>query len=96
MFKTASLNTWTLRANSFFVGDKRIEVVRERFVSLEPQLPFLYIPDSDFSKFREQLNNIIGTPICSYSDNVCKFQAPCSENTWKDKIGMKIRLFDAS
>jgi|TARA_B110000305_G_C19017333_1_gene437714 hypothetical protein len=53
LFKTASVNTWTLRANSFFVGDKRIEIARDRYVSLEPQLPFLYIPDSDFSKFRE-------------------------------------------
>jgi hypothetical protein len=73
VFKTVALNTWSLRANNLKLGVEKLAASGYRQVSMEPQLPYLYMPDADFTQFREKLNKIIGTPVCSYGDNLCKF-----------------------
>lgn len=94
VFKTLATNTWSLRANNFKLGTQTLSHTGYRQVSLEPQLPYLYLPNADFQQFREKLTKIIGTPICSYGDNVCKFQSPCPGNPFASKMGMKIRIYD--
>ena len=95
VFKTIAINSWSLRANNLKLGVEALKTSGYRQISLEPQLPYLYMPDADFDEFRLKLNKIIGTPVCAYGDNLCKFQSPCPGNQWASKIGIKIRIYDA-
>jgi hypothetical protein len=52
VFKTVALNTWSLRANNLKLGVEKLAASGYRQVSLEPQLPYLYMPDADFTVFR--------------------------------------------
>lgn len=49
-----------MKARDFKIGDKDIQPSGggTRFVSLEPQLPYLYIPERDFDVFTTQMHKI--------------------------------------
>lgn len=49
VFHTIATNSWSLRANNFRLGTEMLKHSGYRQVSLEPQLPYLYLPNSDFS-----------------------------------------------
>jgi hypothetical protein len=92
LFKTYDKYTWTLKANNFKIGDKDINAKDngQRFVSLEPQLPYLYLPEADFEAFTTQVHKIydkwfnIRQKKKKCGDTVCKFDTKCSEVDKKD------------
>ena len=48
-----------------------------RNVSIEPQLPYVYLPDSDFMRFVETWAYSNNKVFCSYHSNFCKFKYDC-------------------
>ena len=44
MFKTQTVKSWDLRATKFFLGDK-IFANGDQSVSLDPQMPYIYLRD---------------------------------------------------
>lgn len=80
LLKTYNEYTWSVRAKNFKIGDKDITTTTDRFVSLEPQLPYLYIPSDDFDTFTSQVHKIydkwynIRKKKQKCGDTYCKFE----------------------
>ena len=73
-----SIKDWSLQGLSFEFKGTTTAISRK--ISIAPQYPHVYIPDTDFSKIRAKL----GSSTCSTSSNYCKFEYPCSDDKIKD------------
>ena len=84
VLKTQDEKSWTLTASKFMYGDESLlknEV--EKNIDINPHLPYLYIPNADFTHFGLTLNNMyFGTnyPIdCDYAGNYCRWNQHCDD-----------------
>lgn len=73
-----STKDWSLNGLSFEFKGTKTAVSRK--ISIAPQYPHVYIPDTDFSKIRAKL----GSGTCSTGSNYCKFKYPCSDDRIKN------------
>ena len=73
-----STKDWSLNGLSFEFKGTTTSISRK--ISIAPQYPHVYIPDTDFSKIRAKL----GSSTCSTGSNYCKFNYPCSDDRIKN------------
>lgn len=94
MYQTAGTNTWNLKASDFHFG--KTNMPAKRLVSIEPQVEYVYAPDSDFQHFRAKVLRMKEfKPNCAWDDNVCKFDMPCEDVKAANDLDLKIRIYDA-
>lgn len=56
-----------------------------------PNLPFIYIPDSDFRQMAQIVNGLFGKTVCNPTDSFCRFDMSCDKVPRKD-ISLEIIL----
>lgn len=72
VYQTAGTNTWNLKADQFYFGKNKMTA--KRFVSIEPQVEHLYIPDWDFKYYRSKILKMKEfNPECKGDAIICKF-----------------------
>ena len=80
MFKTVSDISWVIKGNSFKLGDTTF-LEQERFVNMDPMVPYLYIPDADFQlvaqRIHKNFERFFQNKICD--DGKCRFDKPCDQ-----------------
>mmetsp|Transcript_8602 Transcript_8602/g.14529 ORF Transcript_8602/g.14529 Transcript_8602/m.14529 type:complete len:242 (+) Transcript_8602:551-1276(+) len=80
MFRTNNNGNWMLGVESYqFNKMDLVDSTQTRYVFLEPQLPFIYIPDSDFKTFRTVMKNSYPNIECDTSKNYCRFLEKCED-----------------
>ena len=83
LYKTADKTRWSVKGQHLKANGHKVAENRE--VQFDMQLPYLYIPDDDFTNFAVSMA-IFDTKIkCSSRDNSCKYKTPCSQvnqNRW--------------
>jgi hypothetical protein len=62
VFRTTSLNSWRLQANKWLLGN--VEWQSKRLIDIDPSLPYIYIPTSDWDLLRVQLQRM--TDVCTH------------------------------
>jgi len=62
-------------------------------LEINPHLPYLYLPDEDWTKFEEIMTKTYDDILCSYRLNVCYWNAPCERVQKKGKT-FKMEVFD--
>jgi hypothetical protein len=95
MIKTRDLNSFQLNANQFHLGDT-LFLNKNRAIDIDPQLPYIYMPDLDFIKIQEKLQELYYGQdiICDYTTNFCKFNKPCSDVNALDGYDFKVTFYD--
>lgn len=76
MYETTGTNSWNLKADQFHFG--KTNMPAKRLISIEPQVEYVYVPDSDFQHFRSKLLKMKDfDPNCKSDDLICRFDRPC-------------------
>jgi hypothetical protein len=69
----------------------------KRLVSIEPQVEYIYAPDSDFKHLRAKVLKMKEhSPYCKAGDLICRFDKPCHEVSVGRDLDLKIRIYDPS
>jgi len=59
------------------------ELANDYTLTIEPQLPFVYLPPSVFTSFVDAVNEKTkgkyNDPVCDVSKNACKFPVSCDK-----------------
>ena len=58
VLKTANEKSWTLIASEFMYNNKSLLTGVNKNVDLNPHLPYLYIPDGDWTHFAFVINDL--------------------------------------
>jgi hypothetical protein len=94
MYKTKDLSSWSIKIRNMYLNnDALIDAGGTRYLSLDMQLPYLYLPNADFIKFQVQMANFDRNIHCNYHNNYCKWYQSCDSlqtNTW----AMTLEMFD--
>lgn len=85
LYKTKDTSTWSITGESFTFQDLTTKV--ERYFSIDPQFPFVYIPKDDWLKLR----NKVGSGVAVLSKNWIKFDQRC-ENMPATKYDINFTL----
>ena len=78
-------NDYILMAQNFYLKDINYVNGIPKKIYVSPHLPYLYIPDADYTHFGFKFNEIYpnaGTEDgfdCSFTDNHCRFSKSCTE-----------------
>lgn len=75
LYKTKDTSTWSITGESFSFQDVTTKV--ERYFSIDPQFPFVYIPKDDWYKLYIKLRNNIGSGRADLTKNYIKFDQRC-------------------
>jgi len=80
MVRTRDVNSFQLNAHQFYIGEE-LFLDKIRAIDIDPMLPYIYMPDLDYVKIQEKLQEIYyGQGIkCDYTMNYCRFSKPCSD-----------------
>lgn len=84
VYRTKSLNKWSLKGGNISVN-KHVPLSGEREFQFKFQLPYLYLPPSDFKYFAEKMSIFNLNLRCNVRDNYCKFKKSCDKvslSTW--------------
>ena len=78
--RTRSNKTWEVELDNAKIGDLAIDLSpMTRFVHLELAYPYIYVPQTDFSKISKAINDKYGISICNAKANRCFYNQPCSK-----------------
>lgn len=69
-----------------FLGDRRV-------ISIDPHIPYLYIPNADWTDFAQAMTAHYSNLICEFSKNRCYFDIACGKLNI-DNIPFEIRIYD--
>ena len=64
-----------------------------RLIEFDPSYPFVYMPDEDYQRTLDSLENVLGGRLpafeSSFEDNYARYKGPCKDvfDTWKDVRG---------
>jgi hypothetical protein len=58
MFKTNSRSKWSIPAQDIWFNDEKILDGVEKLLELNPHLPFIYIPEADWTHFGYAINKL--------------------------------------
>ena len=97
---TINKGTWSLKSNFAKLGDEKVFDVgtdNYRKVTIDPQLPYLYIPEKDFQSFAIATLTKYGTRDVRCQNNFyhrCIFQMPC-DRVPERGLDLVVRVFDS-
>ena len=60
-----------MAGKNFYIGANHFIYGQVRYLEINPNLPYLYIPDDDFISFQSLMVKMYPDIICSYKLNVC-------------------------
>ena len=80
---------WHIPATSYKVGYIPVPNSRSRKLTLNPELPYLYLPASDFAGISERINTIMAEEVCKGS--MCRYDTPCDQRA---NISLQIQITD--
>lgn len=74
------------------------QVSPQRYIDIDPQLPFLYVPNEDWISIAERLANIYRDQaiICEFEQNYCLFEKPCSSVNAPAGKELRVRIYDVA
>ena len=83
VLKTENEKSWTLKSSLFsYNGTNLFTSVVEKNIDLNPHLPYLYIPDADWTHFAYSMHNIYATTgydiDCDFGGNYCRWATDCN------------------
>lgn len=93
LFKCQDLTAWRVKAKNFDIGSDAFIAGTTRYLEINPHLPYLYLPDEDWTKFEEIITKTYEDILCSYRLNVCYWNMPCERAPKKGKT-FKMEVFD--
>jgi hypothetical protein len=93
MFRCQDLNAWRVAGRNFYIGVNHFIRGQVRYLEINPNLPYLYIPDEDFISFQSLMVKMYPDIICSFKLNVCYWDKSCSEVKTKSNP-FRIEIFD--
>lgn len=93
VFKCQDLTAWRVGAKNFAIGSDAFIPGATRYLEMNPHLPYLYLPDEDWTKFEEIMTKTYKDILCSYRLNVCYWNTPCEGAQKKGKT-FKLEVFD--
>ena len=75
--------SWTLSASEIYLNGNNTLTNITKQIHMMPHLPFMYIPDADWTHVAYTLNNLYPAnshiPLdCDYSSNYCRFSTTCN------------------
>ena len=76
LLRTQHKGTWDLRCSQLKLDTEYL--AEDSIVRIEPQLPYLYLPEHYYAKFKEKINKRYGSEVCPPDKNYCKFDKLCS------------------
>lgn len=85
VYRTKSLSSWALRGRKVQVNGHDLTGGKEREIQFDMQLPYIYLPYSDWLQFSQKIAEFNLNIVCNYNENYCRFNQPCSEvqlNEW--------------
>lgn len=71
-FRTYSPQHWDLKADNFMIDGKAF-LSDVRIISIDPHIPYLYIPNNDWNDFAREMSLIYADIVCEFSANRCYF-----------------------
>jgi len=91
--KSVSDDSVKLRAYDVVIGDSGVrQVLSERTLVFEPQVPFMYAPKDDFKSFLNvAVREYSGIQCSNRHKGSCHFEMPCNEVSPSDKA-KKLRI----
>lgn len=94
-FKTKDSTSWTIEADAFYLdGDSFVSGIKKD-IDFSPHLPYLYLPNGDWTHFAFRMGEKYPDIDCSYGSNHCRWSKPCSQVDRK-AMPMSFNLFDDS
>lgn len=60
------------------IGYTDINLNQNRYISLDPAYPHMYLPASDFTIVSERINTLSNARVCSLEKGNCMFEQPCT------------------
>lgn len=93
MYKTVDLTQWSVMAKDLQANGHDLTKHVDRKILFDMQLPYLYLPEYDYTSLQIAMAQFNLNLICSSSKNYCKFEQSCttvSFNTWY----LKFSLYD--
>lgn len=95
MYQTTSTKAWNLKADQFHFGQTNMPA--KRLISIEPQVEYIYVPDSDFQHFRSKFLKMEEfEPNCQSDDLMCRFNKHCNDVKVGSNLDLRIRIYDPS
>ena len=98
MVKTQNQNSWNLPISKLECGANQFLRNAPRTVELAQNMPYVYIPDSDWNQFAYKMSQLVrdsedeSTPVkCSYMENYCRWETKCANVKISDDA-LKITL----
>lgn len=78
--RTRDSRNWVLKSSEIKLNGVSFLSGVDKDIDISPHLPYLYMPDGEWSHFAYTMNNMFGSQIqCEWGDNYCRFQGACSK-----------------
>ena len=78
MLKSANVDTWAVRFYQLEVNSLIWKMPQKtRYMLIEPQLPYLYIPGPDFLDWMGNLAKLYPNVHCNFNKGTCMFLESC-------------------
>jgi hypothetical protein len=58
-------------------GNRNTLIVASRNIFMDPSMPFIYIPDTDFTLLSGAISTADRSIRCNFLNNYCKWELPC-------------------
>jgi hypothetical protein len=95
MIRTTSARTWALAASEFKLAGVSFLTGIEKEIDISPHLPYLYIPDPEWTQYAWHLNELFGSQVdCAWGGNYCRFTGACSTYLGKHSLPIEIEFKD--
>jgi hypothetical protein len=78
MFRTVSTSHWDLKSDDFLMGGKPF-LQDVRYISIDPHIPYLYIPTYDWNLFSNAMSENYPDLKCSSANNRCFWSTSCAQ-----------------
>lgn len=78
IFPSKSTKEWTLISPKILLNNADLGLAVAKDLVLSPHLPYLYLPEADWSHIAYYLNSIYKINFeCDWTGNYCRFTGPC-------------------
>ena len=93
-FKTKDSNSWIVNAKDFYLDGETFVTGIVKEIDFSPHLPYLYLPNGDWTHFAFKMGEKYPDIDCSYGANHCRWSKPCSQVS-KKSMPMAFKLYDS-
>jgi hypothetical protein len=95
MIRTTSSRSWSVAASEFRLNGVNFLTGIEKEIDISPHLPYLYMPDAEWSQYAYHLNDLFGAQVdCAWSGNYCRFKGACQTYLGQHYLPLEIELKD--